>query len=117
MIGIYKISSLIKPNRIYIGSALNIKRRWNKHKSDLKNNKHHSIKLQRHYNKYGIDDLIFEIIEECVIDCLIDWEQHYIDKTHTYFNTCKIAGSSKGRIPWNKGLSTVQKNIENLGNN
>jgi hypothetical protein len=37
-------------------SAINIKKRWNKHIYDLKHNVHHSIKLQRHCNKYGISD-------------------------------------------------------------
>ena len=59
--GIYKIESKIKPERIYIGSAKNIQFRWNLHKRELLNKKHHSHKLQWHVNKYGIDDLRFII--------------------------------------------------------
>ena len=59
--GIYKIFN-IKNDEIYIGSAVNLKNRWNKHKWALKNKKHHSIILQRAFDKYGIDFFKFEII-------------------------------------------------------
>ena len=44
VIGIYKIESKLKKH-IYIGSSIDIKRRWRLHLSQLKNNKHHSIIL------------------------------------------------------------------------
>lgn len=84
--GIYKIESKIKSERIYIGSAININRRWIIHLYDLKNNKHHSNKLQNHYNKYGKDDLIFTIIEKCPIFKLLIREQYYMDLKSPYFN-------------------------------
>ena len=64
--GIYQIKS-IETGRVYIGSAINIKTRWNRHKRDLFKNVHHSSFLQRHYNKYGIDDLIFSIVKTILI--------------------------------------------------
>lgn len=100
--GIYKIQSIIHPERIYIGSAININRRHRQHLRDLKLNVHHSIKLQRHFNKYGENDLVFTIIEECPLDILIIKEQYYIDLNNTYFNICKTAGNCSGRVPWNK---------------
>ena len=63
--GIYKIQSLIKPERIYIGSGCDLKRRRNYHWNDLRKNKHHSILLQRHYNKYGESDLSFSVLLGC----------------------------------------------------
>jgi GIY-YIG catalytic domain. len=60
--GIYKIESKLKPERIYIGSAINIGQRWRVHLSDLRKQKHHSKKLQNHYNKYGEVDLSFSIL-------------------------------------------------------
>jgi group I intron endonuclease len=132
MIGVYKIQSILKPNRIYIGCSINIIKRWKSHISDLKYNTHKSKKLQRHYNKYGINDLQFSILLECDKIELIRNEQYYLDVYNTYFNTCKIAGinlgykhyektklkmrkpksqehknklskSKQGYIPWNKG--------------
>ena len=49
--GIYKIQSKLKPDRIYIGSAVNIRTRWNVHLCNLRNSMHHSKKLQRHFDK------------------------------------------------------------------
>lgn len=94
--GIYKIESKIKPERIYIGSAVNIDHRWNIHLFDLRRNKHHSLKLQRHYNRHGESDFQFSILLGCEKKDLIDNEQFFIDSLIPYFNICKIAGSSLG---------------------
>jgi len=94
--GIYKIQSVIKSERIYIGSAVNIQKRWNAHLWHLRNNKHHTSKLQRHFNKYGESDLMFSILTICLIKELINTEQFYLDSHKTYFNTCKVAGSTLG---------------------
>lgn len=94
--GIYMIQSKHKPNRIYVGSAINIKHRWHNHLSDLRNNKHHSNKLQRHYNKYGNDDLVFSIIIGCDKNNLLAYEQFYIDALNPYFNISPTAESRLG---------------------
>ena len=61
--GIYKILNIIN-NKIYIGSAVNIDRRWSEHKSLLTNNKHHSKYLQNSFNKYGTENFLFEVVEK-----------------------------------------------------
>ena len=94
--GIYKISSKCKPERIYIGSAGYVQGRWGQHMRSLKLNKHHSIKLQRHYNKYGENDLVFEILTTCEKEELIEKEQYFIDVYNPYFNCSPIAGSRMG---------------------
>jgi group I intron endonuclease len=96
--GIYKITNIIN-NKIYIGSAVNIKNRWARHIGDLSRKEHHSIKLQRSYDKHGIDSFKFEIIEECSKENLIIIEQHYIDLFDTYnngYNCSPIAGNTLG---------------------
>lgn len=95
--GIYKIQSFIKPERCYIGSGVNIQRRWFEHLTSLKRNKHYSSKLQRHYNKYGRNDLIFSILIGCDKEDLIVTEQYFIDCCKPYFNTCIKAYSCFGR--------------------
>ena len=97
MTGIYKIQSLLFPDKIYIGSAFNFKVRWRRHLWYLKNNKHHSSKLQRHYNKYGENDLSFSIITKCHKSHLISIEQFYIDSLNPFFNECRVAGNTSGR--------------------
>jgi len=94
--GIYQIQSRKKPNRIYIGSAVDIYHRWNNHLSDLRKNKHHSRTLQRHFNKYGKNDLVFSVIICCDKEDLISIEQFYLDSYKYYFNGAQKAGSRLG---------------------
>jgi len=122
--GIYKIQSICKPERFYIGSAMNLRKRKYEHFHQLQKNKHYNRKLQNHYNKYGKDDLIFIVIEPCFPEYLLIREQYYINHLKPYFNICKIAGNltgvrlgvrlteetkkkisekHKGKVAWNKG--------------
>jgi group I intron endonuclease len=94
--GIYKIQSKVKPDRIYIGSGCDIRQRWRHHLSDLRHNDHHTIKLQRHFNKYGEADLVFIIIEPCFKEFLIIREQFYFDQLNPYFNSSPTAGNCLG---------------------
>lgn len=96
--GIYSITNTIT-NKIYVGSALNIDLRWKEHLNDLRKNKHHSIKLQRAFVKYGESNFIFDIIMLCDKSELIVNEQTFIDKLESYkkgYNACPIAGSRLG---------------------
>jgi len=116
---IYKIQSTIKPERVYVGSAASFKDRKSKHLTELRKNIHGNQKLQNHFNKYGEGDLVFTIIEPCLKYSLIEREQFYIDSLKPFFNICKRAGNSLGRLaseetkakmrnrkPWNKGKKT-----------
>jgi len=62
--GIYKITNVIT-GKVYIGSTTNFKNRWSSHICRLKNNTHHSIKLQNSVNKHNIENFKFEVLEEC----------------------------------------------------
>ena len=93
--GIYKILNRIT-NDFYIGSSQHLKNRKNRHWKDLKNNKHHSIILQRAVNKYNIDNFIFEILEFCEIEKLIEREQYYLDLLQPLYNISPTAGNCKG---------------------
>ena len=94
--GIYKITNTLD-NKCYIGSAVNIKHRWAIHKNSLINNKHHSIYLQRVYNKYGINQLKHEVLLYCNKKDLLFYEQRAIDTYKPEYNSCEIAGSPAGR--------------------
>lgn len=52
--GIYIIKNILN-NKIYVGSTIDIKKRWRDHKWHLKENKHHNSHLQASYNKYGFN--------------------------------------------------------------
>lgn len=94
--GIYKIQSIRKPNRFYIGSSQNIPGRWKKHINELRRREHNNGRLQNHFNKYGERDLSFSILLMCDVDDLIIHEQFFIDIYNPFFNICKIAGSTRG---------------------
>jgi|WetSurMetagenome_2_1015567.scaffolds.fasta_scaffold00157_28 group I intron endonuclease len=94
--GVYQIQSKIKPIKIYIGSAIDINERWRKHIDRLTKNKHHSPKLQNHFNKYGESDLQFSILLGCDKDDLIKVEQYFIDTYKPFFNCSPTAGSCLG---------------------
>lgn len=55
--GIYYIKNTLN-NNMYIGQSVNIRTRFNAHKSSLKKNKHYNEKLQADFNKYGMN--VFE---------------------------------------------------------
>lgn len=76
--GIYCIKSKID-NKVYVGSSVNIKNRFSSHKSHLTYNKHGNTYLQRVYNKYGINNLEFLILELCPESELGIKEKHYCD--------------------------------------
>lgn len=94
---IYVIESISKPERFYIGSAVDFTRRMSIHTSGLRRNKHHSRTLQRHYNKYGMSDLRFEILELVPHrEDLLTVEQTYLDVFQPFYNTSPTAGSRLG---------------------
>ena len=62
MTGIYKIKNRIT-HKVYIGESVDIKRRWNQHKNDLRHGKHHSERLQRDWDKYGERAFKFKVVE------------------------------------------------------
>lgn len=119
--GIYKIRNIVT-GKVYVGSAVNLHKRLLQHKNSLKNNIHKSLKLQNSYNKHGIDNFIYEIIEECgnhilekmlltknkelvkilkleLKNILLSREQYWIDILGSYnngYNMLPIAGNRLG---------------------
>lgn len=69
MIGIYKITNSID-NTNYIGKSKDIKTRIRKHKYRLTYGIHHNTHLQRAWDKYGAENFLFELLEECEVEQL-----------------------------------------------
>lgn len=99
--GIYKITNTVN-GKVYVGSAVNIKRRWRDHKIKLSALKHENSQLQRSWVRHGEGAFDFSVIE--VVDDksdLLTREQAWIDsicsdKKKTY-NMCPVAGNCLGR--------------------
>lgn len=95
--GIYSITH-ISSEKQYIGSSIDIYKRWYGHKNALQKNKHVNKKLQNYWNKHGEDSFLFEVIEECekVKEIILEREQFYIDSLKPVLNICPTAGSHLG---------------------
>lgn len=100
--GVYRIT-LNTQEKCYIGSStINFRARLGRHLVALIKNKHHSIKLQNAFNKYGIDCFVFEIIEIVKTKSkkeILEKEQFFIDFYNSYhkgYNSTKKAGNSLG---------------------
>jgi len=120
MTGIYEIENLMNGN-FYIGSAVNIDKRWGQHRSDLRKGKHTNKHLQSAFNKYGENAFKFMILEVVLFpEGLIPLEQKYLDELKPEYNISPTAGSllgmkctdehkrkigmaNRGNIPWDKG--------------
>ena len=85
MIGIYKILNIIN-NKVYIGSATDIRKRWRDHKWYLNHNKHHNSHLQSAWNKYSMKAFEFSILLECLVDELLEKEKEYTLKYNSLNN-------------------------------
>ena len=70
--GIYKYTS--PSGKIYIGSSKNINKRITHYKSESCKNQ---TKLYNSFKKYGYENHIFEIIEECLFEDLYLKERYY----------------------------------------
>jgi len=99
MIGIYKFQNKIN-SCIYIGQSLDIERRYKDHinraKNNFKSNSEYDSPLHRAIRKYGIENFIFEIIEECSKEQLNEREQYWIAFYNSYNNgyNCTTGGNN-----------------------
>lgn len=64
---------------VYIGKTVNARKRFTRHKSLLKNNKHWNVHLQRSYNKHGPAAFEYVVLEQCEESNLAQNEQKWID--------------------------------------
>jgi hypothetical protein len=100
-IGVYSIHHIHDSSCLYIGSTCKTKKdsrkthhgfykRFYDHVRSLRLNVHHSKYLQNVVNKYGIEGLVFTVLEVChdlTPDEIRTREQHYIDKFKPKYNS------------------------------
>lgn len=89
MMGIYRITNL-KNQKVYIGSAKNIKSRESEHFRELRSGYHVNRHLQYAFNKYGEDSFFHEIIEE------VDEENKLLKREAYWINKHKSLDSYYG---------------------
>ena len=113
MIGIYKITN--PTGKIYIGQSTHIETRFDSYKK-LKCKR--QIKLYNSLLKYGWDNHITEIIEECLEDKLLERETYwklYYNVLETPSLCCRIDG--RGGKMSKESCETLSKATKNYWNN
>jgi len=107
---IYKITNTVN-GKFYVGSSVNTRDRFKRHKRLLKRNKHHSAYLQNAWNKHGAEAFVFHVIE-----IIPEWEnlQAAEDvwlKEHVGQKHCYNVGT-RSNAPW-RGVTG--KDMPNYG--
>lgn len=86
---VYSILNIVNDKR-YVGSTINPSSRLREHFNSLSKGSHHSILLQRAFNKYGEHSFTVDILEEDIpLNILRDREQYWIDKINPEYNIYK----------------------------
>lgn len=120
--GIYQIFNKVNGKR-YIGSAVDLDKRWKVHKTELNRKRHHSRHLQSAWNIYGESAFVFQVIEYVEnANQLIYKEQGWLKYTESYkeeygYNMSPTAGSMFGyKMPEesNQKKSMALKNRKRL---
>jgi group I intron endonuclease len=100
--GVYQIRCLAN-GKLYIGSTADLANRWGTHRHYLAKGTHHSVKLQRAWNKYGADAFVFEVLELTFPWATVEVEQRYLDEFRTFepttgYNVSPTASSTAGVV-------------------
>ena len=93
--GIYQIRDTVT-GKVYVGSAVSLRRRWYEHCSLLRRGQHHSRHLQRAWEKRGEQAFVFEPLLICAKNMLLFYEQRAIDVLRPAYNGSPTAGNCLG---------------------
>ena len=81
--GIYMIQNKVN-NKMYIGQAVDIEKRWNDHIWNLNNKRNENRHFINAWYKYGEENFKFTILLECKESDLNMYEEYYIFELMTY---------------------------------
>jgi group I intron endonuclease len=98
MQGIYLIRH-IETDRCYVGSSVNVSRRWKEHLMRLRNGTHPAKHLSNAFKVYGEQAFEFTILEQCPMgdeNIRIERENYWIARLKPVFNQAPVAGSVLG---------------------
>lgn len=94
--GLYVIENILTHD-FYVGSTLNLRKRWQLHQHLLRTGKHHAPKLQNSWNKHG--EGAFRFVPLCVMPDEAErlaMEQHFITTLKPAYNVSPTASSCAG---------------------
>lgn len=90
--GVYEIVNTTNGN-CYVGSSINMKKRWREHRCGLRSNRHHAMVLQRAWHKHGEAAFVFRPLLVCAEDMLVFYEQRALDAIKPAYNATNHAAS------------------------
>ena len=94
--GIYQITNQRNGKR-YIGSTVNLRRRWSAHLRRLRRGQHGNQHLQRSFDKHREAVFMFSVLEHIEEPSqLLEREQHFLDMLSPEYNILPTAGSPLG---------------------
>ena len=119
-IGIYKIQNKID-QKVYIGSSVNLDNRRAKHFWMLNKGIHDNEHLQNSFNKNGDTNFIFEVLENCEKETLIERENFYIEKFNSNdssfgYNLAKVSDSRKNILNTEVKIKLSKHNLSKNNN-
>ena len=89
--GIYKITNTVTGD-FYIGSSKDVKQRLAQHKCPSRWNDNPNSPLYLDMRKYGIENFVFEVIEEAEESFLKEKEQQFIEMLKPTYNSNRANG-------------------------
>lgn len=99
--GVYTITNIVN-GKMYIGSTTRtFSKRREEHFDSLVRGCHPSRKLQNSVNKHGVENFIFEVLDECLPEYCESTEQFWLNMLHTSndkygYNIRPIAHTNRG---------------------
>lgn len=95
---IYKITNKLN-NKSYIGkTSLSIESRFKEHISDSKKERCEKRPLYSAFNKYGTENFLIEVLEECSSEEASLKEQYWIGRYNTFENGYNATSGGDGKI-------------------
>lgn len=89
--GVYKIENTITGD-FYIGSSIDVKRRWREHKRPSRWKANPNSQLYKDMKKYGVDKFDFQILTEVEPEQLKETEQQFIEMLKPTYNNYNAKG-------------------------
>lgn len=114
--GIYRILNKINGN-CYIGSSLNVEKRYKHHLSTLRHNSSRCSILQKAFNKYGEDNFEFQVILCCKPEYRLYYEQQLIRELNSQYNVFTNVSDSPLRQFTFTEQSKLKMSIAHKGKN
>ena len=122
---VYKITNNVTGD-FYIGSSVNVMKRWREHKRPGECRRKPNNKMYQDIQEYGLDCFSFEILEEVEPENLKQVEQKFIEMLKPTYNTNNAKGlnvekhketqkkyfqSEKGKASWKKSTNMYLNQI------